>query len=82
MIDTESESDNPEEYLRKISRTIMRRTERKIAKKVSEECVLRRKLPKRVSRVLAKYPNIGKVMEEFVQFSWRRCVEENGSAHI
>ncbi|XP_041459979.1 uncharacterized protein LOC121411367 [Lytechinus variegatus] len=92
MIETESESDNPEEYLtikdtsskkakemvKKISKTILRRTERIAAKKLSKECLLKRKLPKRVSRIVAKYPDIGKVMENYVHDNmvgadaWRR----------
>ena len=92
LIDTESESDNPEDYLtitdtscakakqkvKKLSKTIYRRTERLIAKKVSKECLLKRRLPKRVSRVLQKYPDIGKVMEKYVHDNlvgadaWRR----------
>ena len=80
LIQTDSETDDPEDYLaitntnglrvkekvKKLSQTIYRRTERKFAKKISQESLLKRKLPKHVSRILLKYPDIGKIMENYV----------------
>ncbi len=40
---------------------------RQKAKRMAEARLLKRKLPKRVSRILKKFPNIGKDIEEFVK---------------
>ena len=51
---------------------------RLIAKEVARRCLLKRKVPKRVSKTVLKYPNIGKDIEKFARNnrigadSWRR----------
>ena len=77
---SDSESDNPDEWIdvdlrteagkkliRKERRRIRQKAKRQAAKRVAEECLLRRKIPKRVGRVLRVFPDIGKEMEKFVQ---------------
>ena len=78
--ESDSESDNPDDYVgvastttqkakakvRKISSILLRRTQRSISKKIANKSLLKRRLPKAVSRILSKYPNIGRVMEDFV----------------
>ncbi len=91
-VNTDSESDDPEDYIgipststkkatekvRKLSTTIYRRTKRSIAKKIATQSLLKRRQPKAVSRILKQYPDIGKVMEEYVHANlvgadaWRR----------
>ncbi|XP_072163624.1 uncharacterized protein [Diadema setosum] len=91
-VHTDSESDDPDDYVgvssvstqkakdkvRKLSSIIFRRTQRSIAKKIAHSSLLKRRRPKAVSRILRKYPNIGKVMEEYVHANlvgadaWRR----------
>lgn len=95
-VHTDSESDDPEDWLKisqegslpetetltkKISKQkaiIYRWKKRRIAKIVASKCLLRRKVPPRVSKTLAKYPNIGKDIERFAREnricadSWRR----------
>ena len=64
--------------MNKLSKTMLRRTERLIAKEVSEEHLLRRKLPRHVLRIIRKHHDLGKVMEEFIHDdlvgadAWRR----------
>ena len=88
---TDSESDNPEDWISldlrsaegkevvKKHRTIIKRmAKRQEAKVVAERGLLKRKVSKKVSKVLQRFPNIGKDIEEFVQSkrcgadSWRR----------
>lgn len=91
---TESESDNPEDWVELKGTTIHSATmqakihkqtailkkykKRIIAKEVAHRCLLRRKVPNRVSRTLLKYPDIGKDIEKFAREnrigadSWRR----------
>lgn len=82
---TDSESDNPEEWLSvkklnspkgiemiKKQRSILRsRTKRRVAKEIASKCLLKRKIPKRVSSILKEFPNIGQDIEEYVRS--RRC---------
>lgn len=88
---SDSESDNPGEWIdvdlrteagkkliQKERRRIRQKANQQAAKRVAEECLLRRKIPKRVGRVLRDYPDIGKEIENFVQSkrvgadAWRR----------
>ena len=90
---TDSESDNPEDWvqlkeatddcqfqskIRKQSIILKKYRKRLIAEAIAQPCLLKRKVPKRVSRTVLKYPNIGKSIEEFAQEnrigadSWRR----------
>ena len=83
---TESESDNPDDWLSlDIQKKIKQRRElnkkkhkRMYAKKKVEQKLLGRKVPKVVSKVLNKFPNIGRDIEEFVRSrnvgadAWRR----------
>ena len=70
----DSESDNPDDYvsddimnkIKKQRKLIRRRKERFFTVKKTER-LLRRKVPKRVSKILTKFPNIGKDMEEFLK---------------
>ena len=93
-IDSSDESDsvNPDDWLnitdldseatRKMvikQRSIHRRkAQRKFAKAVAKARLLKRKMPKRVSRILKRYPNIGSDIENFVKErkvgadAWRR----------
>jgi hypothetical protein len=93
-IDSSDESDsvNPDDWLnitdfdseatRKVvikQRSIHRRkAQRKFAKTVAKARLLKRKMPKRVSRILKRYPNIGSDIENFVKErkvganAWRR----------
>ena len=77
---SDSESDNPDEWIdvdlrteagkkliQKERRRIRQKAKQQAAKRVAEECLLRRKTPKRVGRVLRDYPDIGKEIENFVQ---------------
>lgn len=82
---TDSESDNPEQWLsvkklnspegiemiKKQRRILRSRTKRRAAKEIASRCLLKRKIPKRVSSVLKEFPNIGKDIEEYVRS--RRC---------
>lgn len=77
---SDSESDNPDEWIdvdlrtdagkkliQKERRRIRQKAKRQAAKSVAEECLLRRKIAKRVARVLRVFPDIGKEIEKFVQ---------------
>ena len=82
---TESESDNPEDWIELKESTIespkMQKKIRKqgiilkkfkkrlIAKEVVRRSLLKRKVPKRVSRTVLKYPNIGQDIENFARES-------------
>ena len=82
---TDSESDNPDQWLsvkrlnspegiemiKKQRRILRSRTKRRVAKEIASECLLKRKIPKRVSSVLKEFPNIGTDIEEYVR--GRRC---------
>lgn len=76
---TDSESDDPEDWLNlnvksekgkevllKQRGIIKRLAKRQQAKLIAERCLLKRKMPKRVSLILKRFPNIGKDIEEFV----------------
>lgn len=93
-VTTDSESDDPEdrvelhqaktmnkdmqEKVKKQRQIFKKYRKRIIAKEVTKRCLLRRRLPKRVSRTLQKYPDIGTDIEECVREnrvgadSWRR----------
>ena len=93
-VTTDSESDDPEdrvelhqaktmnkdmqEKVKKQRQIFKKYRKRLIAKEVTKRCLLRRRLPKRVSRTLQKYPDIGTDIEECVREnrvgadSWRR----------
>ena len=93
-VTTDSESDDPEdrvelhqaktmnkdmqEKVKKQRQIFKKYRKRLIAKEVTKRCLLRRRLPKRVSRNLQKYPDIGTDIEECVREnrvgadSWRR----------
>ena len=91
---TDSESDNPEDWvplrgkplyseevkakIKKQHAIFYRLRKRRVAKIVSSKCLLQRKTPPRVSKTVKKYPDIGKVIEDFARErrigadSWRR----------
>ena len=91
---SDSESDDPEDWvhlrhstaeskemlekIRKQRNIFLKRRKRLIAKEVTRRCLLRRKLPKRVSKTLLKYPHIGADIEAYAREnrigadSWRR----------
>jgi hypothetical protein len=89
---TDSESDDPEEWLSvkglkspegvqmiKKQRCFIRaQAKRKIAKEIANRCLLKRKIPKRVSAIIKEFLNIGKDVEEYVKSkkcgadAWRR----------
>ena len=91
---SDSESDNPEDWvglrqstaeskemqekIRKQRNIFLKRRKRLIAKEVTRRCLLRRRLPKRVSKTLLKYPQIGTDIEAYAREnrigadSWRR----------
>ena len=78
---TDSESDNPDSYfgmknilsengkqlIQRKRRTIRRRAQRLMSKTVAERRFLSRRVSPRVSKIEKKCPNIGTVVEEFVQ---------------
>ena len=57
---------------------IKKAAKREASKKIAQEALLQRKIPKRVSTILTKYPDVGKKMEDFVRKhrigadQWRR----------
>ena len=88
---TDSESDDPEDWVNLNLRSakgkevinkhvgiVKRIVRRQAAKLIAENSLLKRKVPKKVSSILQKYPNIGRDIEEFVESkqcgadSWRR----------
>ncbi len=84
---SESDTDNPDDYfhsdrvsavLRKKVIAVRRKCQRDRAKAVAERNLLQRKRTKKVSGILADYPDIGKRIEEFVSErsvgadAWRR----------
>ena len=83
---TDTESDNPDDWLNldiqkkvKQRRYLNKKKHLKIfAKKKAEQQLLKRKVPKVVSKVVNKFPNIGRDIEEFVRSrkvgadAWRR----------
>ena len=83
---TDTESDNPDDWLNldiqkkvKQRRYLNKKKHLKIfAKKKAEQQLLKRKVPKVVSKVVNKFPNIGRDIEEFVcsrkvgADAWRR----------
>jgi len=82
-VTTDSESDNPEDWVQlrqaktmnkdmqdkvKKQRQIFKKYRKHlIAKEVTKRCLLRRRFPKRVSRTLQKYPDIGTDIEEYAR---------------
>ena len=64
--------------MKKQRQLLRRKTKRIIASKKAEQKLLQRKVPKAVSKVLTKFPNMGKDIEEFVRSrkvgadAWRR----------
>ena len=92
IVCSDSESDNPDEWIgvpdlrteagkkliQRERRRIRQKAKRQAAKRIAEECLLKRKIPKRVGRVLRDFPDIGKEIENFVQSkrvgadAWRR----------
>ncbi|CAB3977095.1 Chromatin modification-related YNG2 [Paramuricea clavata] len=89
---TDSESDDPEEWtevknlrskecremIKKQRAIIKRMAKRKAAKVIASRCLLKRKVPARVSKIVKQFPNIGKDIETFVRSkrfgadAWRR----------
>ena len=89
---TDSESDDPEAWvgvddalssegqalIRKHRAIIRRKAKREISKEISSKRYLMRKVPKKVSRTVARFPNIGRDIEEYVKGKrvgadqWRR----------
>ena len=91
---SDSESDDPEDWVRLRKSTVetkemkekirkqrnifLKRRKRLIAKEVTQRCLLKRRLPKRVSKTLLKYPQIGADIEAYAREnrigadSWRR----------
>ena len=83
---SETESDNPIDYIEmsrtslieKKRRAIQTRARRQRAKLIAQQRFLSRKVGKRISKILADCPDIGKVMESFVEEhnvgadAWRR----------
>ncbi|CAB3979296.1 Hypothetical predicted protein [Paramuricea clavata] len=88
---TDSESNDPEDWVNLNLRSakgkemvnkhvgiVKRIARRQAAKLIAENSLLKRKVPKKVSSILQKYPNIGRDIEEFVESkrcgadSWRR----------
>ena len=101
---TDSESDNPEEYIgitdllsengcklvKKQRAVIRRQAQRLRAKVIAEQNFLSRRVPKRVSRMLKECPDIGKVVEKYVEEhsvgadAWRRTgvLNFDGNVHL
>ena len=71
---TESESDDPEQYAKKIiakkRKSLAQRTRRLKAKSIAERNFLCRRTSKWVNTILERFPDIGKSIESYV--SWRR----------
>ena len=67
-----------QEKVKKQCQIFKKYRKRLIAKEVTKRCLLRRRLPKCVSRTLQKYPDIGTDIEEYAcenrvgADSWRR----------
>ncbi|CAB4019221.1 Hypothetical predicted protein, partial [Paramuricea clavata] len=66
------------QQIQAVRRAIGQKAKRIAAKKKATGSLLKRKIPKRVSRVIQEHPNIGKDIEEFVKSkrvgadTWRR----------
>ncbi len=58
-----AESKEIQEKIRKQHNIFLKRRKRLIAKEVTRRCLLRRRLPKRVSKTLLRYPQIGADIE-------------------
>ena len=71
-------SDEVKKKIKKQRAIFQRQRKRKIAKIMSSRCLLRRKTPPRASKTMKKFPDIGKVIENFARErrvgadSWRR----------
>lgn len=94
IIHSESESDDPEDYTevsgyclndpalkRLVARKrkiLKKKAKRQFHKEVAKRALLKRKVPARASKLLKKFPNLGKDIEEFVKDNrigadaWRR----------
>ena len=72
------DSNAAREMILKHKKIYRRKSHARAAKAMAEACLLRRKLPNRVSRILKKHPNIGADIEAFVKErkigadAWRR----------
>ena len=70
--------DRCKELIRKKRAYIRRKAHRKFLKECANHCLLKRKVPNRVSQIITAHPNIGKDVEEFVTNrqmgadAWRR----------
>ena len=75
---SETESDNPTDYIltsststsalvEKKRKAIQRRARRQRAKLIAEQRFLSRKVGKRISKIMTECPDIGKTMEKFVE---------------
>ena len=71
-------SEEAKVQLQKERKRITRAAKRQTSKKIAQEAMLQRKIPKKVSTILKKYPDIGEKMEAFVRKhrvgadQWRR----------
>lgn len=71
-------SEEAKVQLQKERKRITRAAKRQTSKKIAQEAILQRKIPKKVSTILTKYPDIGEKMEAFVRKhrvgadQWRR----------
>ena len=71
-------SEKAKEIVVKRIKSIRRKKKRDLKRKIAEQRILKRKRSKKVGRILTKYPNIGKDIEQFVSEAgvgadaWRR----------
>lgn len=90
IVVSDSESDDPEQWLSvknlksegiamiKKQRHLHSQAKRRVAKEMANNCLLKRKLPKRVSSILKEFPTIVKKIEEYLRSkrcgadAWRR----------
>ena len=70
--------ENGKKRIQSVRRAIKQKAKRTIAKEIATRNVLKRKCPKRASRIVKEHPNIGRDIEEFVKSkrvgadAWRR----------
>ncbi|CAH3176084.1 unnamed protein product [Porites lobata] len=60
-------SDEAKEKVQQERKKIKMAAKRETSKLIAKEALLKRKIPKKVSTIVTKYPDIGKKMEDFVQ---------------
>lgn len=60
---------------------LRKRDRRRFLKIAAEKIVLKRKVPKRASKLLKEFPNLGKDIEDFEELSWCGSMEENRCGH-